>query len=633
MGSQGAIGRTAFLESLLAPTPLCGRGSEIVERASDLGVDPLETAAHIYPQDAELVYRLAAERLGLGFATDIAPFIRALAPDADLDRLGQIGSIRGRLGGRTVLFIAPRLDQLMTLSRHIGSRPDLEETLHIVSPRTLRQGLVGAHSPRLLTGAIQRLARSSTLSAHLDLPLWLRAGFVCLALLIIATSVISIPVVRPVILGVAMLALLVPSVFRLWAAFTYSSRSSLQAARHLDDRDLPVYSILIPLRDEAHMVPQIVRAMCRLDYPPEKLDVMFVVESASSETVLAVEREIADPRFSLVVVPKAPPHTKPKALNYALPLARGEHVVVFDAEDVPDPSQLRRAASLFAQMPSLECLQAELLIANGSHHWIAHMFAAEYAGHFGVLLPAIGRARSPMPLGGTSNHFRTATLRRIGAWDAFNVTEDADLGIRMARLGLRVDTLAVATWEEAPESVIAWIRQRSRWMKGWMQTLLVHSRHPRQLLADLGWRDLFAFYIFVGGMVLAIAMHGLFLMSSFSQAIADIVATGRPGTWTMASFLTLALGYGGAAAINVIGLERLGHGGKISSILGLPVYWLIASYALVLAIFELLARPYHWAKTTHKGLPKGRPPHKALEFLYAPSAGKSPAPAPSEISR
>src|SRR5690606_13415657 len=363
----------------------------------------------------------------------------------EIDRLAGLRSVRGLLDGREVLFLAPGFEHIKTLAARIAADPDLRNRLCIVSPATLEAGVAAVNSELLTASAIQRLARRYPLaSAHLDLPLWIRAGFVSLIAAIIMISMIP-GFLQPLFLGVVSLAMIAPSVFRLWAAFTFGRNRPLVPQILLADGELPIYSVLIPLRNEAHMVPQIAEAMRRLDYPSEKLDIKFIVESASPRTVSAVEKILGDPRFSLIVVPRYRPFTKPKALNFALPLARGEHVVVFDAEDLPDPQQLRAAASLFAADHTLECLQGELVITNASRRWITRMFAAEYAGHFGVLLPAIGRAKFPVPLGGTSNHFRTRTLRDIGAWDAFNVTEDADLGIRMARLGLRVESLATST--------------------------------------------------------------------------------------------------------------------------------------------------------------------------------------------
>ncbi|WP_158541619.1 glycosyltransferase [Pelagibacterium lacus] len=586
----------------MAPTSLADRGDEIMARAERLRVDPLAVAAHLALDAPDLIYRRAAAVLGLAFEDELADKLLTLEETADTDRLGQIASCRGVRGGREVLFFTPRLDQVMALRAGMGSHPRWRQRLCVVPPRALREGLAAANAQLLLTGSRQGLSRRYPLAgAHLDLPLTVRLGFVAFLLCAIAASAVTIPILQPLLLAPVAIALIAPSIFRLWAAFSLSDDGVLQARGLLADAALPSYAVLIPLRDEAHMVRQSADAMRRLDYPAEKLEIIFVVESASAETVLAARRETHDPRFSLLVVPEAPPHTKPKALNFALPLVRAERVVVFDAEDVPDPAQLRQAATLFAEDPQLECLQAELRITNGHRNWIAHMFAAEYAGHFGVLLPAIGRAGLPMPLGGTSNHFRTATLRKLGGWDAFNVTEDADLGIRMTRLGMKLASFAGITWEEAPETAGAWARQRSRWTKGWMQTVLVHSRRPANLLTDLGWKGLSAFYIFVGGMVLAIAMHGLFLVRTLMQLLADIVSGGTPAPLTLAGLLSLVIGYCGAAVVSVVALERLGRGGRLMVIVSLPAYWLLGWYALVLAAIELIIRPYHWAKTPHIG--------------------------------
>ena len=209
-----------------------------------------------------------------------------------------------------------------------------------------------------------------------------------------------------------------------------------------------------------------------------------------------------DPRFSLLSVPDALPRTKPKALDFALPLCRGEFVVVFDAEDTPHPDQLWRAATRFRDAPDLQCIQAELYIDNAEESWLTGLFAAEYAGTFGVLLPALADWGWPMPLGGTSNHFRIATLRALGGWDAFNVTEDADLGTRLARLRYRCETMSLQRWRRRPTGFAAWMGQRTRWMKGWMQTFIVHNRQPGQLLADMGPVNMLVFEMAVLGMII-----------------------------------------------------------------------------------------------------------------------------------
>lgn len=593
------------LAEALAAEPGWSRhaASDVLSRAKTIASDPIDVLAALDPADREGPYRRAAAFLGVEHRTDIIPFLSPLDPDLDADRLGGLRSIRGHIEGSEVLFLAPGFAHLRGLAARIREDENLRLRLCIVSPATLDAAIAETNPEPLAAIALQRLARRFPIaSAHLDLPLWIRLGFV--VAIIALTALATMPAFMNLsgVLFIMTLALAVPSGFRMWAAFTFERNSPLRPRSLLDDRDLPIYTVLIPLRDEAHMVPQIARAMQALDYPAEKLDIKFVVESASARTVKAAQAQLGDRRFSLIVVPRCRPYTKPKALNYALPLARGECLVVFDAEDLPHPSQLRTAASLFASDRTLECLQGELVITNGSRNWITRMFAAEYAGHFGVLLPAIGRAGFPVPLGGTSNHFRTATLKDIGAWDAFNVTEDADLGIRMARLGLRVESIETVTLEEAPATALAWVRQRSRWIKGWMQTLLVHSARPGKLLADLGWPSLVAFYIFVGGMVLSLSVHGVFLISTIARLAYDLITAGVPDVWTVAGLATLLFGYAGAIVVSMIGLERIGRKDIAPWLVVLPAYWLMAWCAVVLAGFELVARPYHWSKTKHTGL-------------------------------
>jgi cellulose synthase/poly-beta-1,6-N-acetylglucosamine synthase-like glycosyltransferase len=370
--------------------------------------------------------------------------------------------------------------------------------------------------------------------------------------------------------------------------------------RLLSDAELPIYSVLIPLRDEAGMVPMLRRAMGALDYPPEKLDIKFVVESRSPPTVSAVEAGLDDPLFRMVLVPDGPPRTKPKALDFALPLVRGKYVVVFDAEDVPEPGQLRLAASLFEADAALACLQAELVPENASENALTALFSGEYAGLFGRLLPALARWGMPVPLGGTSNHFRTEVLRDIGGWDAFNVTEDADLGVRLARRGLRAETFASRTLEEAPLTVKAWMAQRTRWMKGWMQTFVVHNRAPHDLWVDLGWRAFFGFQVLVGGMILSSVLHTFFILSLILRLVTQGVVGLQPQDpldWFGAAILVS--GYGGAFAIQVSGLIHQKAYHLLPIQLALPVYWILHTIAAVRAARELIIDPARWAKTTH----------------------------------
>jgi len=313
-----------------------------------------------------------------------------------------------------------------------------------------------------------------------------------------------------------------------------------------------------------------------------------------------VQQLLDDPRFELVVVPDAPPFTKPKALNYALPLVRGEHVAIYDAEDIPNPDQLRLAAAEFADDASVDCLQAELLVDNARENVLTGLFTGEYAGQFGIALPALAHWGFPMPLGGTSNHFRTRELREMGGWDAFNVTEDADLGVRLARLRYRTLMLSSQTYEEAPVTLDVWMRQRTRWMKGWMQTFIVHNNNPVRLWRDLGWKGFFGFELYVGSMILSPLMHTAFLAG---LAIALVrgwqPSLGLPDPQTAAELAVLLVGYGGSYALVVAGLLRLGQKRLLRHQLLLPLYWILHTIAAALAAYELVVKPSFWAKTAH----------------------------------
>ncbi len=325
-----------------------------------------------------------------------------------------------------------------------------------------------------------------------------------------------------------------------------------------------------------------------------------MVEAKSPETVAAIEHVLDAPQFRMVVVPQGAPHTKPKAIDYALPLARGEFLVVYDAEDVPDPDQLRRAAERFRADPSLACLQAELVPENAHENVLTALFAGEYAGLFGRLLPALARWGLPVPLGGTSNHFRTSVLRQLGGWDAFNVTEDADLGVRLARRGYRADAFDSRTHEEAPLTVGAWMAQRTRWMKGWMQTFCVHNQSPRALLRDLGWRGFVGFQVLVGGMILSSLLHTVFLGTLLGRLMFDgVVGLVPQDMWDWFAVGILAAGYGGAFAVILSGLVHLRAKSLMLMQLAVPFYWVLHSIATLFAVRELIVDPMRWAKTEH----------------------------------
>jgi glycosyltransferase XagB len=367
---------------------------------------------------------------------------------------------------------------------------------------------------------------------------------------------------------------------------------------------LPFYTVLVPLVREANVLPELVRSLRALDYPAAKLEIFLVLEAADKETQAAARALQLPGNFRILVVPDRAPHTKPKALNYALQFARGEFVVVYDAEDRPQPDQLRRAWEVFRHAPAdLGCLQAQLNIYNPRRSWLTRQFTIEYSALFDAILPALERLRLPVPLGGTSNHFPRATLIAVGAWDPYNVTEDADLGIRLARHGYRTGVLGSTTWEEAPPKFAIWIKQRTRWLKGWMQTYLVHTRDLRRLNRDLGWRAAAGLHVLMGGLIVSALVHPLFyllLLAHWLEGSLWAPAETLAGAvmWIIA-WINLAICYAVSILVGVLSVWRRGRPGLAMSALLMPLYWLLISLAAYRAAYQFARNPYLWEKTTH----------------------------------
>jgi glycosyltransferase XagB len=327
-------------------------------------------------------------------------------------------------------------------------------------------------------------------------------------------------------------------------------------------------------------------------------------------------------------VPRRPPFTKPKALSYALNAARGAYVVIYDAEDRPHPAQLREAYAAFRKNgPRLACVQAPLVITNADRSWIAAIFALEYAGLFRGFLPFLAKGRLPLPLGGTSNHFDTGILREAGAWDPYNVTEDADLGLRLSRMGYRLDVITRPTFEDAPTQFNVWLKQRTRWFKGWLQTWLVLMRAPGALLADLRPRRFLAFHLMTIGMLVSALFHPA-LYVFVVMTLWSLVTTGAGSmNWLTGTLLLADL-------TNVFTFYFLGHlalkakerrkiGWRAAMV---PVYWLMMTSAAWRAVYQIVLKPHLWEKTPHRPHVPAHNPEPAPEaegesaVMPAPSA-------------
>ncbi|MFC7496528.1 MULTISPECIES: glycosyltransferase [unclassified Nocardioides] len=377
----------------------------------------------------------------------------------------------------------------------------------------------------------------------------------------------------------------------------------------LDERTLPTYTILVPLYKEAGIVRRLVRGIDDLDYPRTRLDVKLLCEEDDVDTIEMIRSLDLPPHFHLVVVPDALPKTKPKACNYGLQLATGTFCVIFDAEDRPEPDQLKKAYIAFQRVGAgVACVQAKLNHFNQNQNLLTAWFANEYSMHFELVLPAMGAAGSPIPLGGTSNHFITSVLRELGAWDPFNVTEDADLGIRLHREGYRTAMIDSTTLEEANSQVPNWIRQRSRWIKGYYQTWLVHMRRPGALLRETGIRGFTSFN-------LTMANAFVLLLNPIFWALTTLYVLTRwgmiqqlfPGFVFYAASAMLFVGNFVFVYLNVAGSLQRGEFGITRTALLSPLYWGLMSWAAWKGFIQLFTNPFYWEKTEH-GLDTGDHP-------------------------
>ena len=380
-----------------------------------------------------------------------------------------------------------------------------------------------------------------------------------------------------------------------------------QVIHALRDATWPVYTILCPLYREAQVVPQFVKAMKALDYPTDKLQILFLTEEDDVETRDAILALHLPRHFQVVTVPDGSPRTKPRACNYGLIEAVGQYCVIYDAEDVPDPLQLKKAVLTFARHgPRLACVQAKLNFYNPNQNLLTRWFTAEYSLWFDLILPGLQRAGFMIPLGGTSNHFPTHMIRAIGGWDAFNVTEDCDLGLRLAWFRLDTVVLNSTTYEEANSRFKNWIRQRSRWIKGYMQTYLVHMREPWHYIRHRRIREFVSLQLIIGGKSAVLFINPvLWLLLLYS-----LILRFFPGSYNnymihftqpilIMSSICLIFGNFFYVYVYLLACIRRKQYQLVKWTLLIPLYWIMASIAATMAFVQLITKPHYWEKTVH----------------------------------
>lgn len=386
------------------------------------------------------------------------------------------------------------------------------------------------------------------------------------------------------------------------AAVLISSPRASASFPKVPHDNLPVYSVIVPLYREANMVRQLVRNLKALTYPHDVLDIIFVIETDDDLTFRALKRQSLPTWMRIIIAPPGAPQTKPRACNIALHHAKGSLVVIYDAEDQPDPEQLLEAAHRFAEADDkLACLQAPLRISSGQGFW-SRQFALEYAAHFETFLPALSRAGLALPLGGTSNHLRTSTLRQLGGWDPYNVTEDADLGFRLASAGYHTAMLRLPTWETPTACFRDWLPQRSRWLKGYLQTLIVWTRHHDRL----GLKDQVSLWLTLGVSVLSAGLHGPVALLLLIQSALALIGWGA--FISPAGLALVATAWAASILSMSVGAKRAGIEFKVHDLFLASLYWPFATLAAIRAIHQLLRQPYYWDKTPHKPEPLRTPP-------------------------
>ena len=495
-----------------------------------------------------------------------------------------------RVGGATVLASARGHVLRQALPAELGPCRVARTTEHEVARAisTLRDRQMARAAEALVPARLS--ARSARpIAATIGLALGTAAMLIWLGPIGVVLALTGLTILTLVLSSALRLAALVIRLHRL------RDRPTAMHAR------LPVVSVLLPLYDEPQILPSLVARLAALDYPADRLDVILVVEEEDVATHGALKRLDMPPWLRSVSVPGGPVRTKPRALNYALPFARGSIIGIWDAEDAPEPDQLRRIAARFAAAPpEVVCLQGILDFYNPRRNWLSRCFAIEYAAWFRVILPGLERMGLAVPLGGTTVFFRRSALDALGGWDAHNVTEDADLGIRIARAGWRTEIIRTVTYEEANCAVRPWIVQRSRWLKGYAVTWAVHMRNPVALWRDLGpWQ-------FAGVQVLFLCTLTQFLLAPLTWgfwmiALALPHLTGA-GLGETGGLIVGILLFGSEVllfCISAIAVRGTGHRRLVPWVPTLLMYYPLATIAAWRGVLEIATHPFHWHKTAH----------------------------------
>jgi cellulose synthase/poly-beta-1,6-N-acetylglucosamine synthase-like glycosyltransferase len=413
---------------------------------------------------------------------------------------------------------------------------------------------------------------------------------------------------------------LVAIIFKLFLALVGSRFELHQAVtkeevRNVIDDELPPYTILLPVYKEDKLIKKLIWNLQSIDYPREQLDIKLLIEEDDDKTLKAVQSLDFPAVFEVIIVPFHMPKTKPKACNYGLHFSRGKFLTIYDAEDIPDTDQLKKVVALFTKLPEhYICIQSALNYFNRNENFLTRMFTLEYSYWFDYMLPGLDTLDIPIPLGGTSNHFKMDALVELGAWDPFNVTEDADLGVRAYAKGYKVAIINSTTYEEANNEPFNWIRQRSRWIKGYMQTYLVHMRSPLKLIQKIGFKGFLGFNFFIGATSATFLVYPLLLAIFICYLVFDFstIRSLFPDWVLFMAIFNLMVGNILMIYVNMMAVFKRRYFELILFAIANPVYWLMHSAAAYMGLYQLITNPFYWEKTNH-GLSKVNNPTNVVK--------------------
>jgi len=431
------------------------------------------------------------------------------------------------------------------------------------------------------------------------------SGFILLTIISFILNWHASVVVLIALLTVLYFTDLLFNLFLIYRSFSTEPELEIKPSDVKKVTEWPTYTIFCPLYKEASVLFQFIKAMDNLDYPKDKLQVMLLLEEDDKETIQKIEGFQLPSNYKRVIVPHSNPKTKPKALNYGLKKATGEFIVIYDAEDIPDSDQLKKAITAFQKSGrKTVCIQAKLNFYNPSQNLLTRLFTAEYSLWFDLVLTGLQSISAPIPLGGTSNHFRKRDLLSLSGWDSFNVTEDADLGMRIVKRGFKTAVINSYTYEEANSDLLNWFKQRSRWIKGYMQTYLVHMRRPGDFIYGIRKHQVLTFQLIIGGKILSMIINPFMWVTTisyfvFRPIVGPFIESFFPPVIFYMAAISLVFGNFLYMYYYMLGSAKRKHWDLIKYTILTPLYWLFMSAAAINAFWELIVRPHHWNKTRH----------------------------------